>query len=72
MANKIKVHNTSGISSQKKASLTPANASLNDGLFNSHIVEDITFENITVQGKKLNNTEQLKLFTQFGKNIKFN
>jgi hypothetical protein len=42
MANKIKVHNTSGISSQKKASLTPDNASLNNGLFNSHIVEAIT------------------------------
>ena len=36
-----------------------------------HIVEDITFENITVQGKKLSNAEQLKLFTQFGRNIKF-
>ena len=41
------------------------------GFDEDHIVEDITFENITVQGKKLNNAEQLKLFSQFGSNIKF-
>lgn len=42
------------------------------GFDEDHIVDDITFENITVQGEKLNNAEQLKLFTQFSKNIKFN
>jgi len=41
------------------------------GFDEDHIVDDITFENITVQGEKLNNAEQLKLFTQFSKNIKF-
>jgi len=41
------------------------------GFDKDHLVEDITFENITVQGKKLNNAEQLKLFAQFGRNIKF-
>jgi len=39
MADKIKVHNKSGISSSKRASITPENADLNDGIFNSHIIE---------------------------------
>jgi hypothetical protein len=34
-----------------------------------HLVEDITFENITVQGRKITNAEELKLFTKFARGI---
>lgn len=39
------------------------------GFDENHVVEDVIFENITVSGKKIKNEKQLKLFTQFGKNI---
>ena len=40
------------------------------GFDKDHLVEGVVFENITVNGKKVENEKQLKLFTQFGKNIK--
>jgi len=36
-----------------------------------HIVENVTFENISVQGRKITNVKELKLFSKYAKNIRF-
>jgi hypothetical protein len=36
-----------------------------------HIVENVTFENISVQGKKITKEKELKLFSKYAKNIQF-
>jgi hypothetical protein len=41
-----------------------------NGFDEDHLVEDVTFENISVQGRKIKNAKELKLFTKYAKNIK--
>jgi hypothetical protein len=36
-----------------------------------HIVDNVTFENISVQGRKINNAKDLKLFSKYAENILF-
>ena len=36
-----------------------------------HIVENVTFENISVQGNKITNVKELKLFWKYAENIQF-
>jgi polygalacturonase len=42
-----------------------------NGFDEDHIVANVTFENISVQGRKLTNAEELKLFSKYAKNIQF-
>lgn len=39
------------------------------GFDKNHIVKDVVFENISVNGKKIKNKDQFKLFFQYAKNI---
>jgi hypothetical protein len=36
-----------------------------------HLVENVTFENISVQGRKISTAKELKLFSQYAENILF-
>ena len=36
-----------------------------------HLVENVTFENISVQGRKISTAKELKLFSQYAENIQF-
>jgi hypothetical protein len=36
-----------------------------------HIVQNVTFENISVQGRKISTAKELKLFSQYAENIQF-
>lgn len=40
-----------------------------NGFDEDHIVDNITFENISAHGRKLTNAKELKLFTQYAENI---
>jgi len=42
-----------------------------NGYDEDHIVENVTFENISVQGRPIANEQQLKLFSKHAKNIRF-
>jgi polygalacturonase len=42
-----------------------------NGFDKDHIVDGVTFENISVQGRKINNAKELKLFSKYAENIQF-
>jgi hypothetical protein len=42
-----------------------------NGYDENHLVENVTFENISVQGKKIENEKELKLYTKFSKGVRF-
>lgn len=41
-----------------------------NGFDKDHIVDGVTFENVSVQGRKLTSAEELKLFSKYAENIK--
>jgi hypothetical protein len=43
-----------------------------NGFDDAHLVENVTFENIKVQGKKITSENELKLVSKYAKNIKIN